>query len=118
MKLMRGGIMYKQGDIILIPFPYSDLTGLKKRPAIIISNSKLEGDDFICSLITSNSSKNGILIKDSNLKKIKLPFKSWIRPQRLFTIDKKIIIKKLTCVKSDFFSKIEKNIFNFIKKEY
>ena len=39
MKLMKGGIMYEQRDIILIPFPYSDLTGAKLRPALILSNT-------------------------------------------------------------------------------
>ena len=29
---MNGGIMYEQKDIVLLPFPYSDLTGSKKRP--------------------------------------------------------------------------------------
>ena len=53
--------MYDQGEIILIPFPYSDLTGFKKRPALIISNSKLnETEDKVCCLITSQKTKQGI----------------------------------------------------------
>jgi mRNA interferase MazF len=31
--------MYKQGDILLIPFPYSDLTATKQRPVLVLSNS-------------------------------------------------------------------------------
>jgi mRNA interferase MazF len=114
---MRRGMIYKQRDIILIPFPYSDLTGSKKRPAIIISNSKLKGDDFICSLITSNSPKDGLLIKKEHLKENKLPFKSWIKPQRIFTIDKKIIINKLASINKKFYKTLEEEIFKFIKKE-
>ncbi|MDA3836184.1 MAG: type II toxin-antitoxin system PemK/MazF family toxin [Nanoarchaeota archaeon] len=109
--------MYKQGDIILIPFPYSDLTGSKKRPAIIISNSKLKGDDFICSLITSNSPKDGLLIKNQSLQENKLPFKSWVKPQRIFTIDKKIIIKKITSINKQFQKELEKELSNYIKTE-
>lgn len=30
--------MYEQRDIVLVPFPYSDLTGAKQRPALIVSN--------------------------------------------------------------------------------
>lgn len=37
--LMKNGIMYNQREIILVPFPYSDLTSSKQRPALIISNS-------------------------------------------------------------------------------
>ncbi|MEA3414522.1 MAG: type II toxin-antitoxin system PemK/MazF family toxin [Nanoarchaeota archaeon] len=114
---MRGGIMYKQRDIILISFPYSDLTRSKKRPAIIISNSKLKGDDLICSLITSNPSKEGILIKKDFFQKGNLPFKSWIKPQRIFTIDKKIIIKNLATINNKFYKQLEREIFNLIRKE-
>ena len=117
MKPILGGIMYKQGEIILIPFPFSDLTGSKKRPAIIISNSKLKGDDFICSLITSNSPKQGLLIRNQDFTHDKLPFKSWVKPERIFTIDKRIIIKKLAKVNSEFYLKLEKEISKFIQVE-
>jgi mRNA interferase MazF len=63
MKMMGGRIMYERKDIILIPFPYPDLTESKKRPARIVSNSKLKGNDFICCLITSNNPKERLLIK-------------------------------------------------------
>ena len=33
--------MFEQKDIVLVPFPYSDLTGAKLRPALIISNPTL-----------------------------------------------------------------------------
>jgi len=46
---MNGGTVYKQKDIVIIPFPYSDLTGSKQRPALIISNNKInKTQDRIC----------------------------------------------------------------------
>jgi mRNA interferase MazF len=32
--------MYKQGDILLVPIPFSDLTSSKKRPVLVLSNSE------------------------------------------------------------------------------
>ena len=94
MTLMKGGTMYDQRDIVLIPFPYSDLTGSKLRPALIISNLKLNRtEDRICCLITSNKTEQGIEL--ISLEEGKLPFKSWVKPYRLFTIHEKIIRKKL-----------------------
>ena len=91
-----GGIVFRQRDVVLIPFPYTDLTGTKQRPALIISNSKLNNtQDRICCLITSKPSKEGILI--NNFEIGKLPFKSWIKPHRIFTIDENIIKRKLLC---------------------
>ena len=101
--------MFEQGDIILTPFPYSDLTGAKKRPALIISNNNLKGDDKICCLITSNNPKDGILINEN------LPFKSWVKPHRIFTIDKRIIIKKVAKVDFDFLKQVKDRINSFIE---
>ncbi len=107
--------MFEQGNVILIPFPYSDLTGSKKRPALIISNSNLKGEDKICCLITSNNPKDGILISKNSFNFGKLPFKSWVKPHRIFTIDEKIIIRKLAKVKSDFLKQIKDKINYFIE---
>ena len=108
--------MYDQKEIVLIPFPYSDLTGVKKRPALIISNENLNySDDRICCLITSNNPKEGILIKKDFISKGNLPFKSWIKPQRIFTIDKRIIIKSFAKINSSLHLELIKKINNLIK---
>lgn len=115
---MKGGMMYEQKDIVLIPFPYSDLTGAKQRPALIISNEGInKTEDRICCLITSNQPKDGLLIADDCFEDGKLPFKSWVKPQRLFTIHSKIIRKKLCTIKDDFHDGVIKSINNYIKRE-
>ncbi|MCX8111037.1 MAG: type II toxin-antitoxin system PemK/MazF family toxin [Syntrophorhabdaceae bacterium] len=52
---MKSTIDYKKWDIVLVPFPFTDLTTIKKRPALIISpdeyNKKL---DVVIVFITSN----------------------------------------------------------------
>ena len=59
--MMIGGIMYKQRDIVFLPFPFSDLAGAKQRPALILSNeSKKNSQDYICCLITSKPTKEGL----------------------------------------------------------
>ncbi len=106
--------MYEQGDVVLIPFPYSDLTGTKRRPALIVSNNKLNNsEDRLCCLITSNNPKEGILI--NSFSKGKLPFKSWVKPHRVFTVNKKIIQKMLCQVTKEFHKKVFDNIVKYIE---
>jgi mRNA interferase MazF len=93
---MRGGMMFNQKDIVLIPFPYSDLSMSKKRPALIISNEKINKmQDRICCLVTTKSHKNDLQITKDSVEEGALPFKSFIKPHRIFTINDSIIIKKL-----------------------
>lgn len=112
---MRGGIMYDKGDVVLIPFPYSDLSGNKKRPALIISNEKInKTDDRICCLITSKSRRDDLLITKKDFLESNLPFKSWIRPHRVFTIDKRIILKRLCKLNGKFTRRLLEKIIELI----
>jgi len=56
-----------KGDVVVIPFPFSDLSGSKRRPALIISN--LEGYDLILCQITSKNIKDkyAIDLKDEKM---------------------------------------------------
>jgi len=115
--MMRGGIMFEQRDVVLLPFPYTDLTAAKLRPALIISNAHINHSaDRICCLITSNPTNEGLEIKKLNFQDGKLPFKSWIKPHRLFTIDSRIINKKLCSVNVQFYEQVFKLINNNICK--
>lgn len=108
--------MYEQMEIVLIPFPYSDLTGFKKRPALILSNSKLNNtEDRICCLITSHETKQGVLINNKSISDGKLPFKSWAKPYRIFTINKNIIIKKICRINKELHIKIIADINTYLK---
>lgn len=85
---------FVKGDIVVIPFPFSDLSGSKKRPALVLAD--LQGDDIILCQITSQQVKDkyAIPVKNSDFKTGKLTAPSNIRPNRIFTADKNIIIKK------------------------
>ena len=107
--------MFRQKDIVLIPFPYSDLTGSKQRPALILSNETLKGDDEICCLITSNPKSGGMKIEEKCFNEGKLPFSSFVKPERLFTINSKIIRKKLGSITNRFHNNILENVIYFLK---
>lgn len=119
--MMTDGINTEQRSIILIPFPYSDLTSIKKRPALIVSNSQFnkKNEDIICCLITSNPMDHQHCIKISNkdMEKGNLEFDSKIKPYRLFTVSKKIIYKNLGKLNLKKSLEVEKEIKNLIRME-
>ncbi len=40
-----------KGDVVVMPFPFSELSGSKKRPALVLAD--LPGDDILLCQITS-----------------------------------------------------------------
>jgi len=50
---------YKRGDVVLVPFPFSNQTDAKKRPAVIISSDAYNNisSDIVIMAITSQPEK-------------------------------------------------------------
>ncbi len=85
---------FVKGDVVIVPFPFSDLTGNKRRPALVLAD--LPGNDIILCQITSQKSgdPNAIMITSADFLTGGLPIASYIRPGRIFTADKNIIVRK------------------------
>lgn len=105
-----------KGDVVVLPFPYSDLSSSKKRPALIIAI--LEGDDIILCQITSRKryDKYAVELKDSDFKQGKLYVDSYIKPNRIFTADKSIILYKIGLVKEKKIDEVTESIIKTLKE--
>jgi len=107
---------FVKGDVIVLPFPFSDLSKSKKRPALIVAN--LQCDDFILAQITSESRIDGysILLMEDDFKKRGLNLNSIIRPNRLFTADKSIILYKAGSIKKSKIKEVEEKLIKIFTK--
>jgi len=115
---MSAGMNYSQRDIVLVPFPYSDLTGAKQRPALILSNGKLNRtEDRLCCLITSVRPMEGIALDKNSFEEGSLPFQSWVKPFRVFTIHERIIRKRLCTINKKFYEKVLSALLEYIETE-
>ncbi len=112
--MMRDGINIEQKSIILVSFPYTDLSSSKKRPALIISNNKfnMSSKDVICCLITSNPGTypHCVPITNKDMENGFLEFDSQIKPYRLFTVSKKLIYKILGKLNTKKANEVEKEL--------
>ena len=90
-----------KGDIVVVPFPFSDLSSSKRRPAIILAD--LAGDDLILSQITSRnvSDSMSIAIEPNEVINSTLNVASNIRPNKLFTADESIVLYRIGTLKAD-----------------
>jgi len=82
---------FVKGDVVVVLFPFSDLSNAKKRPAFIVA--ELDGDDLILCQITSQAlhDRYSISLSTSDFMEGKINQESHVRPNRLFTADQRII---------------------------
>ena len=105
-----------KGDVVVVPFPFSDLSQAKRRPALVVS--KLEGDDVILCQITSQSIKDNYAIplddKDFETGSLKQP--SNIRPNRIFTADSHIVLYKVGNLTKEKLKEIIEKVVEIIRR--
>jgi mRNA interferase MazF len=92
------------GDVVVLPFPQTDLQAGKRRPALVVAN--LSGDDLILCQITTQSRQDrySVSLASSDFESGRLNLDSFIRSNRLFTVDHAVIIYSVAKVKA---SKLE-----------
>lgn len=104
-----------KGEVVVIPFPFSDLSGSKRRPALVLAD--LPGDDLLLCQITSQSSKDiyAIPLLVSDFLNGTLPVNSFIRPTRLFTADRNIVIRKAGLIRAKTINDVTQTIVKIIQ---
>ncbi|MFI5222281.1 MAG: type II toxin-antitoxin system PemK/MazF family toxin [Bacteroidia bacterium] len=103
----------KKGDIILVPFPFSDLTGSKLRPALVLSASELDVTVTFITTQTQWKESTDILIQASpmnGLKKVSL-----IRLSKLATLDKDIIVGRIGLIEDNKIKIVNANLKKILK---
>ena len=80
------------GEVVVLPFPQTNLQFGKRRPALVVAN--LPGDDLILCQITSQSRNDGqsVPLAVADFQDGRLAQDSFIRPQRLFTVEQSVIL--------------------------
>ena len=105
--------MYKPGDVASVNFPFTDISITKKRPALIISNEKVNNTgDYLLVQITSKVKHDGLSLQlhQTDYHQHGLPLKSYVRLHKIFLLNESLIIRKVTSVKRNFLSGVASKI--------
>jgi mRNA interferase MazF len=101
----------KIGDIILVPFPFSDLSGVKVRPSILLA---VDQDDFVIIFITTIKPKGKFLPikmdKNNNLKK-----DSFVRFTKIASIQSSLSLGKIGRLDSQILKEVKGEIKKFLQ---
>jgi mRNA interferase MazF len=103
----------KKGDIVLIPFPFADLSGNKNRPAVVLIDS--ENDVTVCFITTQFKwqSDYDIYLEPTELNGLKRL--SLVRLNKFATIDKRLVLGKLGDVSIKDMELLNKNLIKILK---
>jgi mRNA interferase MazF len=97
-KLMATSETIAQWDIVVVPFPYTDILAEKRRPAPVVSKSSMLKDHGLVWLAMITSAENEGWpsdIKINNLTKSGLSASSVIRPVKIATIESERVLKRI-----------------------
>ena len=106
---------FVKGDVVIIEFPYSDTENVKRRPVLILKVPK--GDDVLVAQITAGSYESSVEIplKKEDFKQGNLKRESYIRIDKIASIEKFLIEYKAGSLKQEKFNEIIDKICSFLK---
>lgn len=91
----------RRGTVVLTPFPFTDLSGAKVRPAVVVSRSDRPGDDvilaFISSVVPARPLPTDLVVDPShpNFRETGLKVPSIVKCDKLATVQRRIILGEL-----------------------
>ena len=92
---------YKRGDVVLVPFPFTDLSSAKQRPALVISADAFNSvrDDVLVAAITSQVpttlAADEFMIPAGELSACGLPKPSILRLSKLVALHRQLVVKRI-----------------------
>ncbi len=113
--------MYEQRDLLLVPFPFSDQSGKKVRPVIVVSNNQFKdhSDDLLVVGVTSNISKDKytLYLSNQDLENGRLSTECCIKVENILKIDTELVVKKIGKVKKSTLKNIISILSEILKDE-
>jgi len=113
--------MPEQGDIVLIPIPFTDLSSQKRRPVVVISNDvyNRKTADVVVVAMTSNPAPvdYGFMIISADLEKGTLNRPAKIRGDKIYTLAQSIVVKTFGRVNSATLDRIRRTLQDLTAKK-
>ena len=98
------------GEVVVLPFPQTDLQVGKRRPALVVAD--LTGDDVVLCQITTQTRRDpySVPLLEGDFERGRLTIDSFIRTNRLFTVDQAVILYSAAKVRASKLSEVRAKI--------
>lgn len=103
------------GSVVLVPFPFSDLSQSKLRPAIVLADAA-RGDWILCQITSkSYSDPRAIELTNAGFAKGSLLVVSYARPGKLFTANQSLIVREVGVLTDDALKQIAEAVIELLR---
>ena len=98
---MQSTMSFNRGDVVLVPFPFTDLTTQKRRPALVISSNRFNTSSAdiillgITSQITTDLVQSDYRLTSDEQKRSGLPKPSIVKAAKVVTLSQGLVRKRL-----------------------
>ncbi len=102
------------GQVVLVPFPFSDLSRTKMRPAVVLADAGR--DDWILCQVTSNpyGDEKAIVLSEKDFQSGALRVTSYARPGKLFTANASLIVESVGELKKSTIKKMVESVVTIL----
>ena len=103
--------MFQSGDVVLVPFPFTDFTAVKKSPVLVGRPMDSRGD-LVCMAITSSQGhEDAIALDAADFEEGVLPKASWVRFAKLYTIHEDVVIGRFGGLNASLLDRVRNRFY-------
>ena len=104
------------GEVVLVPFPFSDLSRTKMRPAVVLAEAGR--DDWILCQVTSNpyGDERAVTLTEKDFQSGSLRVTSYARPGKLFTANASLVAETIGLLKKAATKKLIEGVVEMLEK--
>jgi mRNA interferase MazF len=103
------------GAVVLVPFPFSDLSQTKLRPALVLADAG-RGDWVLCQITSKPYGDAGAIeVKEDSFQTGSLRVVSYVRPGKLFTANHSLIVVQVGTLKTYVFKEVIEAVIDLLQ---
>lgn len=103
------------GAVVLVPFPFSDLSRSKLRPALVLADAG-RADWGLCQITSKPyADLHAVMLDDGNFEFGSLRVKSYARPGKLFTANESLMVAQVGRLKPDSFARVMEAVIALLR---
>ena len=103
------------GSVVLVPFPFSDLSQSKLRPAVVLADAR-RGDWILCQITSSPyGDSRAFELADSSFASGSLRVTSYARPGKLFTANRDLMVTQVGGLRGESFKQVVDAVIGILR---